>query len=204
MDDNLCNLSFTFSTPGMIKILKRSKTNTLSMKNTLTIVRQQLRTCGKSRYRMGFFVPRSLSSPIFPPEIGPRRPGKENRYLFFRCDFLKISLPWCLITVLDGPRAAEWPTFARVCDKMFLEKANFFSLNRSSAAGSAAAFPSFLPPRAILPLQLVSLGLRSLFLKAGTRNLQFTGDSRKMAAVWHDWKLEFPFEFGFRIEYKGD
>ena len=73
---------------------------------------------GKSRYKIGFLEPKSVRSPILPPEIGAIRPENEKRYRFFLWDFFKMSLPWCLMTVLEGLRGEN--PLAGVCDRMLV------------------------------------------------------------------------------------
>lgn len=85
-------------------------------------------------------MPKSLSSPIFPPPMGARRPGKEKRNLFLRWDFLTMSLPWCLITIFEGERGELG--LAGVSESMLLEKARLLSLFRSVVSGFASSPPS--------------------------------------------------------------
>lgn len=88
---------------------------------------------------MGFWVPKFFNSPILPPPFGAKRPGKENKKRFFRWDdFLRMSLPWCLMTCFEGPRGAK--PLAGFSATIFLLIARFFSLVRSTFLSSSFFF----------------------------------------------------------------
>lgn len=94
-----------------------------------------------------------MSSPIFPPASGPRRPGNEKRNLFFLCDFFSMSVPWCLRTVLERVRDVE--EFDGVCERMLREIESFFSLLRSSSA----SVTGFFEARTMAPVGFGSVGV---------------------------------------------
>lgn len=86
-------------------------------------------------------VERRSRSPMVAPETGARRPGKEKRKRFLRCDLRMMSQPWCLRTCLEGLR--EERHREGESERSLLSRARDFNLFLCLDSGSSLSPPFF-------------------------------------------------------------